>query len=205
MAKIEACLPWILQDKKCVIKEKSNVMTLAIQQIDESILNFIQTGIHFFILDKIMLAFSWIGNGGAVWIVTAILLMISKKNRTTGIIVIFALVLCVIAGNVILKPLVSRMRPCFFHPEVKLLLPCPTDFSFPSGHTMSSFAAATVILVLNKKMGKWALITASLIAYSRLYLYVHYPSDIVGGIILGFAMALISIKFTQLIKNHLKI
>ena len=176
-------------------------MILTIQQIDDNILNFIQTKMNFSFFDKIMPFISQIGNLGMIWITIAILLIFLKKHRLTGVVMIIALMLSVITGSIVLKPLVSRLRPCDVHPEITLLIPRPTDFSFPSGHTMSSFAAATVIFISNKKYGKYALALALSIAYSRLYLYVHYPSDILGGIILGVLIGVISFKIFKLIKN----
>ncbi len=179
-------------------------MISTIQHLDDTILNLIQNGMHFLLLDKIMIAFSWLGDKGMIWIIIAILFMCSKNHKHTGYVMAVALILCVVTGNIILKPLVARMRPCFINPEVSLLIACPTDFSFPSGHTMSSFAAAQAIFMSNKRWGKWAFIVASLIGYSRLYLYVHYPSDILGGIIFGVIMALTAYKILELTKNNSK-
>ena len=94
-----------------------------------------------------------------------------------------------LTGNMILKPLVARMRPFTVNTAIELLIPPPTDFSFPSGHTYASFASATAICRNNRKIGVPALILASLIAFSRLYLYVHYPSDVLGGAVVGLAAA----------------
>lgn len=148
-------------------KEKEQKMISTIQQIDNVILNFIQSNLHFPLVNKIMPAVSWLGNNGAIWIAIAILLMISKKHIVTGLMMIGALVLCVLIGNLTLKPLIARIRPCYVHPEVALLIPRPTDFSFPSGHTMSSFAAATVLLLPNKRWGIWALTLAALITLAK--------------------------------------
>ena len=88
-------------------------------------------------------------------------------------------------GILILKPSFARPRPFNFNPSVKIPIELPRDFSFPSGHTASAFAATAVLLVFNKKAGIVAFLTAALIAFSRLYLYVHYPTDVLGGMILG--------------------
>ena len=95
--------------------------------------------------------------------------------------------------NLILKNAVQRIRPCDLNAAVELLIERPHDWSFPSGHTTSSFAAAAALLYANKKMGIPALILASLIAFSRLYLYVHFPTDILAGILIGVACALLVI------------
>jgi len=172
-----------------------------IQQIDFTILDFIQNNFRFQILDKTMPYISLIGNAGAVWILITILLLSSKKNRFAGLVMALALISCVLIGNVTLKHLVARIRPFNIHNEIVLLIPHPTDFSFPSGHTMSSFAATTVLLLYNKKWGIWATILAILIAFSRLYLYVHYPSDILAGLIIGILIAIASTKLLNNYKN----
>nr|WP_312576445.1 phosphatase PAP2 family protein [Sedimentibacter sp.] len=170
-----------------------------IQQIDNIILDFIYNNLRFSILDTAMTYISFLGNAGAIWILVTILLLISKKTRYTGLLMSISLILCLLIGNVALKNLVARIRPCDIHPEVPLLIPRPTDFSFPSGHTMSSFASATVLLLNNKIWGKYAVILAVLIAFSRLYLYVHYPSDILAGMIIGILIAINSVKIYKLI------
>ncbi len=76
---------------------------------------------------------------------------------------------------------------------LQLLIKAPTDFAFPSGHTQASFAAATSICMWKKKFGIPALILATLIAFSRMYLYVHYPTDILGGILFGVGYALLGL------------
>ena len=91
----------------------------------------------------------------------------------------------VIIGNGILKNLVRRSRPCWIDTTIPLLIANPTDFSFPSGHTLASFEAAVMIFLHNKKFGIPALLLAMLIGFSRLYLFVHFPTDVLGGAILG--------------------
>lgn len=165
-----------------------------IQQTDDAILNFIQTHMHTNLLDKIMPFVSWLGNIGGVWIVIAILLIIFSKHRSTGLFIIIALAICFLLNDILLKPLIARLRPCSIHPDAILLIARPTDFSFPSGHASSSFVSATIILFWNKRWGIAAMILASLIAISRIYLYVHYPSDVLAGILLGIATAFLSVQ-----------
>ena len=90
--------------------------------------------------------------------------------------------------NVFLKPFVARIRPFNINTAVDIIIKRPTDYAFPSGHTTSSFIAATIIYCQNRKWGYASFILASLIAFSRLYLYVHYPTDIITGIILGLCL-----------------
>ena len=154
-------------------------------------------------LDAVMPAVTSLGNGGLVWIAVALILTAVKKYRVAGIAVLIALILNLLIGNVILKPLIARVRPCDINTAVKLLIPRPTDYSFPSGHTLSSFAAATVIFLRDKRFGTAALILASLIAFSRLYLYVHYPTDVLAGIVIGIAIGFFSYYATDKITKKI--
>lgn len=165
-----------------------------IYSFDNAILDFIQTYIRNGFLDFILPIITRLGNEGILWILIAIAFLISKKYRTSGVKLAIALLLCLIIGNITLKPLFARTRPFDINTEIELLITKPTDFSFPSGHTMSSFAAAIVIYNANKRMGIVAMILAVLIAFSRLYLYVHFPSDIIAGVIIGVINAIIAIK-----------
>lgn len=152
------------------------------------ILDFIQQ-MRTIWLDDIMIFITTLGNGGVIWIITGVVLLFSKKHKKTGILILAALAVEIISCNMILKPLVARIRPCDINTAVQLLVSRPTDYSFPSGHTGASFAAVA-ILHLRKEKGRCAAtILAGMIAFSRLYLYVHYPTDIIGGIIIGTASA----------------
>lgn len=148
-------------------------------------LDFLQT-LHFPVMDKMMCFVSKIGNVGMIWILLAVVLFLFPKTRKSALILITALVVDVILCNGILKNLIGRIRPCDVNTAVMLLIPRPSDFSFPSGHTAASFAAVTSLLLAREKMlWKPALLLAVLIAFSRMYLYVHYPTDILGGILVG--------------------
>jgi undecaprenyl-diphosphatase len=177
-------------------------MITKILEIDNAILTFIQNNLHSAVLDSIMLAVSWISNGGAVWIAAALLLILTKKYRITGFAILVALALGAVIGDLILKPLVGRIRPFYLHEEIQLLITGLTDFSFPSGHTASSFASATVLYMYNRRWGIFGFALAAVIAFSRLYFYVHYPTDIIGGMILGLISAMISVKIVSLFKKH---
>lgn len=143
-----------------------------------------------------------LGDNGLMWIILAIIFIVFKKHRTDGVTMLLALLLCVLIGNIGLKPLIARARPFTLNTEITLLIPSPTDFSFPSGHTMSSFAAATVVFCKDRRMGIGAVILAAAIAFSRLYLYVHYPSDVLGGAIIGIMLGLIAVFIiTAIIKK----
>lgn len=135
---------------------------------------------------------SYLGNSGQIWILVGIIMLFFKKYRKCGFTVLLALFLCLIFGNGILKNLIARQRPCWIDESVKLIIETPKDFSFPSGHTFSSFAASLSIFMYHKKLGISAFILAVLIAFSRLYLFVHFPTDIIGGIILGITASYVS-------------
>ena len=93
-----------------------------------------------------------------------------------------------LVGNVCLKNLIARPRPCWLDSSVQLLISSPTDYSFPSGHTLSSAIGATVLTKANHQFGWAAIPLAAAIAFSRLYLFVHYPSDVLAGAVLGVAI-----------------
>lgn len=165
-----------------------------ITQIDFLILNFIQENIKNPVLDKVMVFITSLGNMAIIWIVIGVYLLINKKYRKYGVMIFIALILCLLVGNLTLKPLVARIRPFDVMPLLDgLLIKKPLDFSFPSGHTMCSFAPAVVLCYMNKKIGVCAIILSILIGFSRLYLYVHYPSDVLTGAIIGIFMGILSI------------
>lgn len=153
-----------------------------------TILNWIQRVFRCDLLDMLMTAVSAICNHGEVWILLAAVLLCFKKTRRAGVTVAAALALDLIVCNGILKPLFDRVRPCVVNPTVELLTACPTDASFPSGHTAASFAAVSALRAAGSPLWLPGLVLASLIAFSRLYLYVHWPTDIVGGVLLGWAL-----------------
>lgn len=157
--------------------------------------------IHTPILDKIMVFISSLGNSGWFFIALGVVLLCLKKYRRVGICILFALLLCLITGNLILKPLVARPRPCWVNP-VTMLIPIPKDYSFPSGHTYASFAAATVLFLSDKRAGILAYILAVCIAFSRMYLYVHYPTDVLAGLILGVTAGIVSHYLGNRICGH---
>lgn len=132
---------------------------------------------------------SRLGDAGLIWIIICIILLIQKKHRKTGYMCALALLLGTLSGELILKNIIGRARPFLSLPDIKLLIEAPGSFSFPSGHTTSSFAAATVIARNFRGYRIPAFFLAALIAFSRMYLFVHYPSDVLAGIILGIICA----------------
>ena len=149
------------------------------------------------LLDFILSRLTALGNGGILWIVTAVVLLFIPKTRRCGCALAVSLLLVFLLGNCLLKPLIARPRPFMLQEELLLLIPPPSDFSFPSGHTYSSIASAIVIGYYHPKWGIPATVLALLIAFSRLYLMVHFPTDILGGILLGAVCAATAIIMTQ--------
>ena len=137
-------------------------------------------------LDKLMVAITSLGNAGILWIVMAAVLLIIPRTRKVGICMAIALILDLLMTNCLLKNLVARTRPYDVANFTDLIVKKPTDYSFPSGHTAASFAAVTALFMSREKMlGAISCVIAILIAFSRMYLYVHFPTDIIGGIVVG--------------------
>lgn len=153
--------------------------------LDFTILDFIQSHLRTGLGDMVMPLVTHLGDGGAIWIALDMGLLLCPKTRKTGAALTAALALEVLCCNLILKPFVARIRPCDINTAVQLLVPRPDDFSFPSGHTGASFAAAAALYFRKSKLWVPALILAILIGFSRLYLYVHYPTDVLTGAVLG--------------------
>ena len=150
-----------------------------------AILDWIQTNLRNPAMDLLMPLITALGNSGLIWLILAGILILVPKYRKVGAAVLVGLVLEVVCCNVVLKPLVARIRPCDVNTAVQLLVAKPDDFSFPSGHTGASFAAASALYCNRNRLWIPSFILAVLIAFSRLYLYVHYPTDILAGILLG--------------------
>ena len=160
------------------------------QALDFNLLSQIYNITHNGIFDKIMPIISNLGNMGIIWVAISIILLSNKKYRRAGILCLVALIVTAIVGEGILKNLIQRLRPFNEVPAMQLLISKPLSYSFPSGHTASAFAAAFIISNQIKKLVIPAYVLAATIAFSRMYLFVHYPSDIIGGILLGTICAM---------------
>lgn len=142
--------------------------------------------------DGLMVFITHTGDAGWLWILIAIGFTLSKKYRRCGIAMLLALIACLLIGNVLLKHLIARARPCWVDQSIRLLIENPKDFSFPSGHTLAAFGAAATAFLSHKKEGLLLLLWASLIAFSRLYLFVHYPTDVLVSVVLGILIAYVA-------------
>ena len=155
-------------------------------ELELAILDWIQLHLRCGFLDWLMPFVSGLSNHGEVWIVFAALLLLIR--RAYGLSAAGALALDLIACNMILKPLIGRIRPFAFRPELPLLVSPPGDASFPSGHTAAAFAVVFALKTAGSSLWRPALVLAAVTAFSRLYLYVHWPTDVLGGILLGAAV-----------------
>lgn len=170
--------------------------------IEIEILDWLQT-IRTPFLDKIIPAVSSLGNAGAIWILLMVVLLIIPKTRKSGVILFFALIVDLIVCNGILKNLFARIRPYDVNTAVTLLIEKPGEYSFPSGHTAASFAAASALFFAKeKKLWIPALVLAVAIAFTRLYLYVHYPTDILGGMAVGSLSGFIGYRIVMQIQKN---
>lgn len=152
--------------------------------MDQAILQFIQEHLRNGWSDAFFTAITFLGDSGIIWIAFSLCLVCSKTYRRQGLVLLAVLAITFLVGDVVLKNWIQRPRP-FQEMPVELLIPPPESFSFPSGHTSSSFAAASVIYRIRKSWGIAAFILAVLIGFSRLFLFVHYPTDVLAGAVLG--------------------
>ena len=170
------------------------LLTYLAEHVDLPILDWTAQNLWCPVLDALMPWITLLGDAGIFWIAAAVVLLCIPKYRKAGLSMGAALLMGLVLCNLTLKPLVARIRPydfvlAHYGRNITLLVSTPHDFSFPSGHTIASFEGAVALLLHNKKLGIPALILACLIAFSRMYLYVHYPTDVIFSMILGTALA----------------
>ena len=164
-----------------------------IQNIDNRVLERIGR-IHKPALNKIMITASRAGNLGLVWWAICLPFVIRPDWRATGFNIIFALALAHLMGEIIIKHVVKRVRPCHRLDDDEQLIARPRFYSFPSGHTTASFAVVGVVLLRCRLITFLPiLLLAMLIGFSRIYLRVHYLTDVVVGALLGFTCGVCSV------------
>ena len=159
--------------------------------LDFGILNSIQT-LQNPAFDVVMPAVSFLGSAGWIWIVLCLGLLIYPKTRRTGVIVAIALIIDLIVVNLGIKPFVARLRPYEINTAYQLIVPPESDYSFPSGHAAASFSAASALFFARSKWWIPSAILAVIISFSRLYLYVHFPSDVLVGALLGILFGFVA-------------
>ena len=171
-----------------------DILSYFAEHFDLPILDWIAGNLQCGFLDFIMPLITVLGDAGIFWIAVSAILIFIPKYRKAGLSMGLALLFGVVVCNMILKPWVARIRPYdyqlqHFGKTIQLLVATPHDFSFPSGHTIASFEAAVALRIHDRKLGSIALVLAVLIAFSRMYLYVHYPTDVLASVVLGTAFA----------------
>ena len=166
---------------------------------DADAMLFIQEQVRNGFLTPIMKAMSFLGDAGMLWIAIGIIMLFFPRFRRSGIFMLTCLALATLVNNLVIKELVARPRPYTDIAELTVLIKPLDSFSFPSGHSCSSFASATALALTVKKRGALAFIPAALIAFSRVYVGVHYPSDVLVGAAVG---ALVSIVLYLLLKKR---
>ena len=166
-------------------------------------------------MTAIMVTITTLGDEGIIFIAMGIVFLITKKYRKVGFAILVALVVMLICNNIILKDLLARPRPIHLFnidPEAynfwggenakyffPYLVHAPSSFSFPSGHTSSAFAAAFAILIYNRKIGIPMTFFAALMGFSRIYVEVHYCTDVIAGAVVALIYALIAAGIVKLI------
>ncbi len=185
--------------------------TKIMNQFELGILDFIWKNLHNALFDVVLPIITHLGDAGIFWIALALVFIIIKKTRPLGVAMGIALILDLLCCNLILKPIVHRIRPYTLNPDmldkIKALIHAdpPSDYSFPSGHTAASFASCCALLFKkNFKFGIPATIIAILIAFSRLYLYIHFPTDVLGGIVVGIVVGFLGALLCGMLEKYLK-
>lgn len=166
----------------------------ALNSFELPILYAIQDAIGCSFLDRFFSLITRLGDAGIFWIILTIALLCFKRTRRAGVAMAVALLVGLGVTNLAIKPLVARIRPYIVDPSIVLLIPPETEFSFPSGHTSTSFECAFVLFAYNRKAGIAAIVLAAIIGFSRLYLMVHYPTDVLAGVIFGAIIAAVGCK-----------
>ncbi len=172
-----------------------------ITKIDFSVLYFIQEHLRCDFLDYISAGISMIFEAGIFWLLVAVIFLISRKTRVVGVLVLCSLLLFLLVSELGLKNIICRERPCHIDGTIPLAIKMPESFSFPSGHTASSFAAAGTIYAYNKRLGIPALIIALIVGLSRLYLFVHFPTDVLAGIVVGLLCSFVTVSVFRRIRR----
>ena len=167
------------------------------ESFDLPILDWIADNLYCKALDVLMPLITMLGDAGIFWIAIAAVLLIFPKTRKIGLSMGAALLIGLVVCNLTLKPLMARIRPYdyqleHFGKQIALLVATPHDYSFPSGHTLASFEAAIALTIYNRKWGIPAIVLAAVIAFSRLYLYVHYPTDVLFSMVISVGIAFLA-------------
>ena len=175
-----------------------------LQTIEFAVLDWIQVNLRCDLLDAFFTAFTALCNHGELWVALAVVLLFWKKYRKTGLCLGVGQLTNLVITNLTLKPFIGRIRPFAVNTAAELLIVAPGDASFPSGHTACSFAAVAALKTAGSPLWKPALLVAVLMGFSRLYLYVHWPTDILGGILVGWFAGWLGASFVLLAAERIQ-
>lgn len=174
----------------------------SILEVDYLIMAFVQEHMHNAFTDKFFTIITHLGTAAVPWFLIALYYLAIKKRPRAGILILLSMGTAFLFANIIIKNIVQRTRPFEVYPElIELIISAPSSYSFPSSHTATSFAAATVIFYFSKKLGIASFVMAALIAFSRIFLFVHFPTDVLIGTILGI---IIGALFIFLYKRYIE-
>lgn len=167
-----------------------------IQELDMNIVCYIHEHWHNFITDGFFTFVTFLADGGIIWIAAALIMLCSRKWRPAGVILLLSLGISAVFTNLVIKNIICRPRPFNANPELSLIIDIPHGlYSFPSGHSTSSGAGAAAIMLRNKKLGIAAIVIALIIGFSRVFMAVHYTTDVLCGLIIGAVCSVIIWRF----------
>lgn len=170
---------------------------------DKELLLWIQENLRTESMTGLMKVVTFLGDSGWFWIALAIALFSFRKTRRIGLCTGLALLIGAFITNIILKPLIKRTRPYEEISDLQRLIEAQEDKSFPSGHTTASFAAAGIVyMMVSKRWGQATMMLASLVGYSRMYLGVHYLTDVLAGVSVGLGSAMIVEEIDRVISSN---
>lgn len=159
-----------------------------------NILDWLQSSIRMPAGDALMPVITAFADKGIGWILLTLAFLLPSRTRRLGATLLLSICIEVLLCNILLKPLVARQRPFILNPAFQLLIAAPQDYSFPSGHAAVSFACASVLWIYRSRWRFPAAVLAFIIAFSRLYLYVHFPTDVLAGAMIGVMAGVISCR-----------
>lgn len=168
-------------------------MWQSLMELDSNILFYVQDNLRSEVLNNVVVWFTSLGNAGLIWVLLIAAFILYKGTRKEGFGCAISLLLCFIVVNLFLKNAVARVRPYDALEQIRCLVAPQADYSFPSGHTAIAFAASVpVFIISNKKLGIVMIIFSILMAFSRIYVCVHYPTDVIGGAVIGILCGVVT-------------